>query len=127
MRDAPEDPFTQSTVSVATGDDQIGALIANEVKELGGDRPPRLPPHLARHDNSMSAKVARDIGEICFGGFRLVFVDSEDQNLVHPLQERKGIAHGAAALARLLPRHHYPAELRGRNDLGNHQERSAGA
>jgi hypothetical protein len=63
VRDAAEDPFTQSTMSVAAGHDQICALIPNEMKELGGDRTPRLPPHLARHDNSMTAKVIRDIGK----------------------------------------------------------------
>src|SRR6266508_200803 len=84
VRDAAEDPFTQSTMSVAAGHDQIGALITNEVKELGGDRPPHLPPHFARHDNSMAAKVARDIRKMSFGGFRLAFVDSDDQNLFGP-------------------------------------------
>jgi hypothetical protein len=114
-------------MSVAAGHDQIGALIAKEVKELGGDRPPCLPPHFARHDNSMAAKVARDIGKVSFGGFRLAFIDSEDQNLFRPLQKRKGIAHRAAALARLLPRHHDPAELGRSNDVWHDQERPAGA
>src|SRR5262249_14398598 len=46
VRDAAEDPFAQSTMSVAAGHDQIGVLVPNDVKELGGDWPPCLPPHL---------------------------------------------------------------------------------
>ena len=126
VRDPAEDPFTQSTMSVAAGHDQIGVLIAHEVKKLGGNGSPWLPPHLARHGNAVAAKVARDIGKMCFGGFRLAFVDSNDQNLFRPLQKWKGIADSAAALARLLPRHHDSAEPGGSNEVGRDQERPAG-
>src|SRR6266542_1071389 len=92
VRDAAEDPFTQSTMSVAAGHDQIGALITNKVKELGGDRPPRLPPYFARHDNSMAAKVARHIGKMSFVVFRSAFLHSEDQILPPPTHIQHSIA-----------------------------------
>src|SRR5262249_15866962 len=126
MRDAAEDPFAQTTMSVAAGHDQIGAFVPNEVKELSGDRSPWLPPHLARHGHAVAAKVPRNRGKVGFGGLRLGFVDSDDQNLFRPLQKRKGIPHSAAALARLLPRYHDPAELGGSNEVGSDQERPAG-
>src|SRR5207237_959840 len=44
VRDAAEDPFAQSTTAVAAGDDQIAALVADEIEQLGGDRAAGLPP-----------------------------------------------------------------------------------
>src|SRR5262245_6014007 len=91
VRDAAEDPFAQSSMSIAASHDQIRAFIPNEVKQLSGNRSLWLPPHLARDHNAVAAKVPGDIGKMCFGGFRLTFVDSEDQNFFCPLQERKGV------------------------------------
>src|SRR6516165_5736006 len=58
VRDAPEDPFAQSTVPIAAGHDQIGALILNETQEFGGDRSPCLPPDVVHRGDSMADKVA---------------------------------------------------------------------
>ena len=114
-------------MSIAAGHDQICALVSNEVKKLGSDWAAGLLPHLAHREHAMAAKVGRDVGQMCFGGFRLAFVDAEDQNLVRPLQKRKGIAHGAAALARVLPRHHHPMEVWRSNHGGDDQDRPARA
>ena len=113
-------------MSIAAGHDQICALVSNEVKKLGSDWAAGLLPHLAHREHAMAAKVGRDVGQMCFGGFRLAFVDSNDQNLFRPLQKWKGIADSAAALARLLPRHHDSAEPGGSNEVGRDQERPAG-
>jgi hypothetical protein len=112
-------------MSVAAGHDQICALALNEMQEFGADRPSRLPPHLARHANSMAAKVACDIGKISFGGFRSAFVDSEDDNIFRSLQKRKGIAHSASTLARVLPCHYDAAQLERTDDIGHNQDRPA--
>src|SRR6266566_2165437 len=105
VRDAAEDPFTQSTVAVAAGNDQICPLIPNETEEFGSNRPPRLLPHFVCLD-SMAQKIRSDVGKSLFGiGFRFAFAQSDDQDLFGLLQQRKCITHGAAAVARVLPCH----------------------
>jgi hypothetical protein len=65
-----------------------------------------------RRDNAMPPKIFRHIGETSFARIvRLAFVDSDDEHIFGLVQKRKRIAHGAAALARVLPCHHDPAEL----------------
>ena len=86
MRDAAEEPFPQSTVPVAAGNDQICLLILNETQEFASDRPPRLPPDLVRSGDSMAEKVPCDVGKSPFGtGLRFAFADSDEQNLFGPL------------------------------------------
>ena len=126
VRDAAEDPFAQSTVPIAAGHDQIGALILNETQEFGGDRSPCLPPDVV-HRGSMAEKVACGVGKSPFGiGFRFAFADSDKQNLFGPLQKRKCITYGAAALTRVFPRHHHhAAELQRSDGVGDYQDGSA--
>ena len=126
MRDAAEDPLAQSTVPVAAGHDQTCLLILNETQEFGGDWPPPLPPDVVHRGDSMAEKVACDVGKSPFGtGFRFAFADRDEQNLFGLLQKRKCITHGAAALARILPRHHHAAELQRSDGVGDYQDGSA--
>ena len=126
MRDAPENPFTQSAVSIAAGHDQIGALFLNETQEFGGDRSPCLPPDVVQRGDSMAQKVRCDVGKSPFGiGFPFAFADSDEQNLFRPLQKRKCITYGAAALTRVFPRHDHPAELQRSDGVGDYQDGSA--
>ena len=127
MRDAAEEPFPQSTLPVAAGNDQICLLILNETQEFSGDRSPRLPPHVVRRGYSMAEKVARDVGKSPFGiGFRFAFADYDEQDLFGLLQKRNCIMHGAAALTRVFPRHHHhAAELQRSDGVGDYQDGSA--
>jgi hypothetical protein len=127
MRDAAEDPFAQSAVAIPAGHNQICAFIPSQAKEFGGDRPSRLPPYLAR-DDSMAAKVSRDIGKISSGaGFWFAFADSDNLNPFGPLQKRKRITHRAAAFARVLPGHDDPTQPRRCDGFGHNQDRPARA
>src|SRR6516165_12432398 len=122
VRGAAEDPFAQSTVPIAAGHDQIGALIPNETQEFGGDRSPCLPPDVVHRSDSMAEKVACGVGKSPFGiGFRFAFADSDEQNLFGPLQKRKCITYGAAALTRVFQRHHHAAELQRSDGVGHYQ------
>src|SRR6516162_2271395 len=87
VRDAPENPFTHSAVSIAAGHDQIGALFLNETQEFGGDRSPCLPPDVVQRGDSMAQKVRCDVGKSPFGiGFPFAFADSDEQNLFRPAE-----------------------------------------
>src|SRR5215467_2820329 len=122
VRDAAEDPFPQSTVPVAAGHDQICLLILNETQEFASDRPPCLPPDLVRSGDSMAEKVPCDVGKRPFGpGVPFAFADSDEKNLFGPLQKRKCITYGAAALTCVFPRHDHPAELQRSDGVGHYQ------
>ena len=127
MRDAAEEPFPQSTVPVAAGNDQICLLILNETQEFASDRSPCLPPDVVHRGDSMAEKVLCDVGKSFFGiGFRFAFADSDEQDLFGPLQKRKCITYGAAALTRVFPRHHHhAAELQRSDGVGDYQDGSA--
>ena len=51
VRDTAKNPFPQSAVSIATGDNEIGILILNKAQELGCDRSPGRPPDFISYDD----------------------------------------------------------------------------
>jgi hypothetical protein len=117
VRDAAEDPFTQSTMSVTAGCDQICALVSNGMKEFGGHRAPRSPPHAVldrRQQRSYSNSLAhRPVPQEAQPGARLTF--PQFVNLLGlPLAPFASMRSSSAAFAgRRMKRKERAAEPRG--------------
>ena len=72
---------------ISSGHDEVGALGANQVEELGRDRAASALPDLVRHDDFVTHEIAADVGKTFLGlRFRLVLADLHDQSFLGLLQ-----------------------------------------
>jgi hypothetical protein len=85
--DTAEDPFAQSAVAIAAGDDQVRVLVFHKLEELGGDRSTWGAPYLVCNDDPVAHEIRRHVPQILLRRrVALMLADFDEQNLFRLLQ-----------------------------------------